>query len=420
METEEELFRVGAFLDVLNESFVGMRVSVCGEVSGVEERRGVTYFSLKDPMEEAMISCLIFRNDFLVQGVLLQDGQSVIVEGSPNVWKPRGRLSFRVSVVRLAGEGALKKAYDALRGALEREGMFSPDRKRLLPKFPERIALLTSREGAAIGDFSANVGRHGFCVSLFDAHVEGKRALSDLVEGIRYFNRNPENWDVLVIIRGGGSLESLEAFNAELLVREVVASRIPVLAGIGHEKDVSLAALAADMMVSTPTAVARTLSASWDEASEEYRTLEHALFEMFREILDRKADRVREMRAFFVEALGGMGARFRGAEELWRHASFVFSRECLEIRKRQEDLWRSIERFFAPAPSRAEERLQNVFSDIERRDPKSMLVRGYALFRKNGAIIRNVSSVAPGDRVEVVLSDGNILAIAQEIAKAKR
>lgn len=415
MEKGEETFRVGAFLDVLNESFIGMRVSVCGEVSGVEERRGVTYFSLKDPEEEAMISCLIFRNDFLQQGVSLQNGQSVIVEGSPNVWKPRGRLSFRVSVVRLAGEGALKRAYDELYGKLRHEGMFSDDRKRPLPKFPERIALLTSREGAAIGDFTANLGRHGFRVSLFDAHVEGKRALADLVEGIRFFNRNPERWDVLVIIRGGGSLESLEAFNAELLVREIALSRIPILAGIGHEKDVSLAALVADKMVSTPTAVARTLGISWDEMFEEFRVLEYVLFESFRKMLDHGRDRMRETGDFFSGVLGGMLTRFRSAEEMWRRSVFVFSREFLEIRKRCDGLWKSIERFFAPMPLRIGGLMTNVFSGIQRAGPRSILARGYGLFRKNGKIVRSVSSVATGDMLEAILADGNIRANVKDV-----
>ncbi|MFZ1736096.1 MAG: exodeoxyribonuclease VII large subunit, partial [Candidatus Moraniibacteriota bacterium] len=201
-EGGDEPLAVGAFLDVLNESFVGMRLSLQGEVSGVEDRRNVIYFSLKDADGEAMLSCLIFRNDFLLHGVTLKEGQEIIVEGVPNVWKPRGRLSFRASVMRLAGMGALKRAYDELRLKLEREGIFLPEKKRAIPPFPRRVALITSREGAAIGDFAANLGRYGFSITLFDAHVEGKRSVGDILEGIAFFNQHPEDWDVLVIIRG--------------------------------------------------------------------------------------------------------------------------------------------------------------------------------------------------------------------------
>lgn len=395
---------MGAFLDMLNESFSGMRVSVRGEVSSVEERRGVTYFSLKDTEEDSVLSCLIFRNDFLLQGVRIDAGQEVIVEGMPNVWKPRGKLSFRVSVMRCAGEGALKKEYDALRLKLEREGLFSPERKRTLPIFPKNIALVTSREGAAIGDFMANLGRHGFSVSLFDAHVEGKRAVEEVIDGIEFFNTHSKKWDVLVLIRGGGSLESLEAFNSESLVRAVARSKIPVLAGIGHEKDVSLSALAADRMVSTPTATAEAIGASWEDARERALACERICFDRFRNRLLDAEERIRFSSESIRNAKERMLLPLRNIERLGIRIVSEFSawRERVHVQNT----------FFAKMIARSldfsliRKRIESVALRIEAGNPKRLLKRGYSIFRKNNRVVRSVSDIIVGDELEGVLFDG--------------
>ncbi len=406
----EEPYAVGAFLDVLNESFAGMCVSIRGEVSGIEERRGITYFSLKDSKEESLLSCLVFRSDFFLQGIRLEDGQEVIVEGTPNVWKPRGKLSFRVRTVRLAGEGSLKKAYDALRETLEREGIFSPERKRSLPDFPKHIALLTSREGAALGDFSANLGRHGFLVTLFDAHVEGKRAIAELAAGIRYFNRNPKQWDVLVIIRGGGSLESLEAYNSETLVRAVAESKIPTIAGIGHEKDVSLAALSADAMVSTPTAVAEMLGASWTQARERVSAYDRAIVERFRQELFDTEERLRAGSNFMQGVAARVSSRFQEAERHVERATLTFSSWIARVQKEPDALWHDQCRGYRAMLTFAANRSASLWSRVETQSPQAILARGYGILRKNSRVVRSVSDVETGEEIEALLADGSIRA----------
>lgn len=410
METEDEPFRVGAFLDMLNESFSGMRVSLRGEVSGVEERRGVTYFSLKDEKEESLLSCLVFRNDFLLHGVRLEDGQDIVVEGTPNVWKPRGRLSFRVSVIRLAGMGALKKAYDELRNKLEREGLFLEEKKRSIPDFSRRIALITSKEGAALGDFAANIGQKGFKITLFDAHVEGKRAIADLVQGVRYFNTCPEKWDVIVLIRGGGSLESLEAFNSETLVREIAASKIPIVAGIGHEKDVSLSALVADMMVSTPTAAARALGASWDEAFERVSVFERNIFEHFQNALFDSEKRLRFHEDFLRATISSFSVRFRMMEEWALRSIATFSWWKESVRKKQGDLWDGVCFRYGLSREMTCKNIERLAVLIRGKSPQALFARGYSVLRKNGRVIRSVSDIAKQDEIEVILTDGKILA----------
>ncbi|MGB2790988.1 MAG: exodeoxyribonuclease VII large subunit [Candidatus Moraniibacteriota bacterium] len=417
-EGGDEPLAVGAFLDVLNESFVGMRLSLQGEVSGVEDRRNVIYFSLKDADGEAMLSCLIFRNDFLLQGVTLKEGQEIIVEGVPNVWKPRGRLSFRASVMRLAGMGALKRAYDELRLKLEREGIFLPEKKRAIPPFPRRVALITSREGAAIGDFTANLGRYGFSITLFDAHVEGKRSVGDILEGIAFFNQHPEDWDVLVIIRGGGSLESLEAFNSERVVRAIAESAIPTLAGIGHEKDVSLAALAADVMVSTPTATAKALSVSEEEAREKLVLFARSILENFQGGIFDVAERIREYSNTLRRASERVVAPIREIDRVGIRLSSTFSSWCERARTEQLHISRALLRF--ATVSAMQKRLDVVASRIEMGNPKHFLERGYSVLRKNGRVVRNVSDVAVGEVFEALLVDGSIEANVADIRRDKK
>lgn len=401
---------VGAFLDMLNESFAGMRVALKGEVSGVEERRGVTYFVLKDTEGEGMLACVLFARDDLLQSVRLEDGQEVIVEGSPNVWKPRGKLSFRVSVVRLSGAGALKRAYDALLVRLEDEGVFAEVRKRPMPTLPSRIALLTSREGAAIGDFMMNLGRHGFAISLFDAHVEGKRAIAELVAGIRHFNKHPERFDALVIIRGGGSLESLEAYNSESLVRAIVASKIPVLAGIGHEKDVSLSALAADRMVSTPTAAARALGESWEAAREQVAALGRRIEELFRDELLRTEQYLRLRRDAFHGIVRDMLLRFQNTQAQASRTLLVWSQWIARVKEDRARFRQSLSRVSETLVPAALLRIDRLEALLEAGNPRALLARGYTILRKHGRVVRCASDVAKGDEIEALVSDGRVRA----------
>ena len=405
-EYEREPLSVGAFLDVLNESFVGMRMALRGEISSIEERRNVWYFSLKDSTEESVLPCVMFRNDFLLSGEMLEEGQEVIVEGVPNIWKPRGKLSFRVSTVRLAGAGALKRAYDALRATLDREGIFSPEKKRTIPVFPQRVALITSREGAALGDFAANLGRCGFSVTLFDVHVEGKRAIGDILESIAFFNQHPERWDVLVIIRGGGSLESLEAFNSERVVRAIAASHIPTLVGIGHEKDVSLAALAADVMVSTPTATAKVLSASGEEMRRRIAVCSGLLFDAFREMLFDAAERMQDRSNFVRHAFERLMAPIRDADRLGIRITSAFFSWCKETKNTQEYLSRALLRLVDMASFRKQ--LETLELRIAANDPQHLLKRGYSIVRKKSSVVRKASDAALGNELDVLLASGTL------------
>jgi len=407
-KTTEEPLSVSQFLDSLNLELSGMAARIKGEVSSVDIRERVVYFSLKDSSDESLVSCLIFRYQYEVSGVALAIGDEVIVEGAPDIYKPSGRLSLKVGVVEYAGEGELKKAYDALHKRLELSGAFLPEHKRPIPEFAERIALITSREGAAIGDFTMNLARAGMQVDFYPTLVEGKKAVFEIIEAIRYFNQTPERYDALVIIRGGGSLESLQAFNTEALVNEVVASSIPVLAGIGHERDVSLAALAADQMVSTPTATARYLSSSWDEARASlgrHTVLLEQATSTFQRVI---GERVRQAEEAIRLILENVSHRVTLAQIAFRERAALFPGYCRTVRVQIESgalMWKMR---LEAALLRVREDVRSNEGQLRQYDPMRALQLGYSLVRKEGKIMRTTSGLSVGDQIDIQMGSGRV------------
>ena len=254
------------FIGVLNETLRDIEVSVVGEVSKVSfPPSGHVYFDLKDESGDGVLHCVVWKTIYENLGIALEAGMRVVVLGSANIYAPRGELSFKVRAMELTGEGVLKKRYEELKKKLAAEGIFAEERKRAVSEYPERIGIITSRNGAVIHDILNNLGRFGFKVSLVDARVEGPEAVESLLRAIKILKQVP--LDVLIVARGGGSMEALQAFDNEKLVRALVDFPVPVIAAIGHHQDVPLAALAADGHVSTPTAAANLLNRSWTEAS---------------------------------------------------------------------------------------------------------------------------------------------------------
>ena len=266
-QTEEAVLKVTEFKDLINELITLQEpIWVEGEVSEFKNWKDRwIYFSLKD--EFSSIECNLPKYRLDEMGIELEDGMTIRVLGFPEL-KSTGRFTFNIFKIKVWGEGSLKKAYELLKKKLEEEGLFS--RKREIPIFVEKIGLLTSKSGATIHDFKKNLKPFGFKIYFYDVEVEGENSVASIVEGINWFNKNMPFLDVIVIIRGGGSLEELQAFNNEILARAIFASKIPVICGIGHETDVPIASLVADVAVSTPTAVAHYLNKNWENLFFEY------------------------------------------------------------------------------------------------------------------------------------------------------
>ncbi|MEK7549433.1 MAG: exodeoxyribonuclease VII large subunit [Patescibacteria group bacterium] len=412
---EDVTLSVSSFLDGVNMELSGMAARVKGEISSISERDWWIYFTLKDSTDESTLNCLISRKNYEVSGVVFAVGDEIIVEGSPQIYKPGGRFSLMVAVVEVFGEGALKKAYDELYKKLQVEGLFAPEAKRALPEFAERIALITSRDGAAIDDFKMNLGLQGLHVSFYPSSVEGKRAVFEVIEAVKYFNQTPEKYDVLVIVRGGGSLESLQAFNNEALAREIAQSKIPTLAGIGHEKDVTLAALVADVMVSTPTATAKHLAAPWIEAKQLIGHFERQLPLLFQERLSQINRTLSVHTEVLLEGLRFIRQSVAECEQaLKERLAFTIG----AVRQKQEELTVNrgkLKENFRFILVRVSKLLETFEEKLSQYDPKRALRLGYSLIKKGEAVIKDSSGIRVGDILDIQLGKGSLSAEVKNI-----
>jgi exodeoxyribonuclease VII large subunit len=361
---EKNTFSVSAYLDILNTLLSSCKTKVAGEVTELKRASsGHVYFSLKDKKDGSVLSCVIWSSVYRFCGVELKEGLEVKVFGYADIYKPTGRINFKCSSVELMGEGQLKKQYEELKSKLEKQGLFEESRKKMIPDYPCRIGIITSKEGAVINDFLNNLGCYGFKIKLVDSRVEGIEAVKDLLNALKTIKK--QELDCLVIMRGGGSLESFLAFNNEVLIKEVSKLSIPVIVALGHDKDVPLLALMADKMVSTPTAAANLLNNSWQRLEWEIKEKETTIFSFF--------------------------------------SSFFEKVNLLEY-KIKETLPRIIENKI----NNLKAVINNAENIISNNNPERNLSLGYSIIRKSGKIIKSINSVKENDLIDLQVVDGII------------
>ena len=278
---QDRALSVTEAMNAAKRALEGVRVRVVGEVSEFNDKPGykAAYFTVSDG--GASMPCMMWRDQYLASGVTLRCGMLVELSGSFTAFVPKGRMQFTVRSLSLAGEGNLRLQVAALASKLELEGLMRAERKRALPRFPERIAVVTSPRGKAIHDVLRTLRRRYPLAELLVAGVavEGEAAPAAIVEGLHAASGSAA--DVILLVRGGGSYEDLMPFNAEEVARAIVACRVPVVTGIGHEPDNSIADMVADLRASTPTAAAEAAAPSLDElvsvVARERRALARAL-----------------------------------------------------------------------------------------------------------------------------------------------
>ena len=405
---KNEIFSVGEYLDRLNATLKNEKAKVLGEVSGAQEYpgRSYLYFSLKDKKDGSTVKCFMWKNDYRLSGVTLQDGMEIIVTAYPNIYKPNGGMTLQVETVELVGEGALKIAYEKLKGKLASEGLFDESRKRHLPDFPRKIGVITSKSGAVINDFLSNIGKFGYEILFVDSKVEGQDAVRDLLAALRALYI--ERVDVLVLMRGGGSLESFQAFNNEEVVRALSKFNAPTLTGIGHDKDVPLAALVSDANVSTPTAVAHLLSRGFEEAGAVVSLSEEKIFSAFSGGLRDKQFILENSGALIEKRFAGLFETFRLAEATLVGAVGQIESRITRLSEIISDSSKNIFRGFENLSSRVAEQISQAQKSLQLGSPERQLARGYSIVRLAGKIIRSKKDVAFGDNVDIMLSDGAI------------
>jgi exodeoxyribonuclease VII large subunit len=374
----------------LESQFHGLWVS--GEISEISRpHSGHIYFTLKDA--QAQIRGVIWRSAAARIRFALEEGQEVLCQGDLDVYPPRGSYQLNVRQIEPRGAGALQIAFQQLLKRLTAEGLFEPSRKRPLPRFPQRVGFVTSPTGAAIRDFLEVAARRypGVAISVFPARVQGEGAAAEIVRGIELANRVRPTLDVLVVGRGGGSIEDLWCFNEEPVVRAIAASRVPVVSAVGHEIDVTLADLAADVRALTPSEAAERVIPSAEELTARLRQFERRM----------------------VASLRGRAAAARRYLE-----QIAKSRVLRDPRVLLYDRARRLDELEARATRAIERKVESTRHDLvaaaarlEALSPLGVLARGYSvtLDERTGAVVRDASELSAGDLVRTRLAQGSFI-----------
>jgi exodeoxyribonuclease VII large subunit len=399
-----QVITVTEFVGIINEtlSFAYPQVVVEGEVSSfkINQNKWV-FFDLKD--EVNVVSCFMTVHQLKLP---LEDGMKIRVTGTPKVTK-FSKFSLTVKAVELAGEGELRRAMELLRAKLQAEGLFDDARKRPLPKYPATIGLITASTSAAYADFIKILGARwgGLDIKLADVTVQGATAPDQIVAALEYFNTGAETVDVLVLIRGGGSLEDLAAFSTEPVARAVAASRTPIIVGVGHEVDFSLADYAADVRAATPTDAARLVVPDRRELTARINELVRRTTSGLDAGLDHRklgVDRaVTRLEAYLRFPREHLTAHVAG---LWRGLERLAAKRRLQYDRTDALGYRLgvFERRLADQ----QQQLGSLSRLLRGFDPTATLARGYAIVRQGKQIVRDSASLRAGDRLMIQLAKG--------------
>jgi len=402
---------------------------VAGEISNFKRYdSGHCYFTLKDA--EAQVDCVMFRGRAQALAWQPKDGEKVEVRALPTLYEARGKFQLNVEAMRRAGLGALYEAFERLKAKLEKEGLFDPARKRPLPRFPRAVGVVSSPNAAALRDVLTTLKRRmpGLPVIIYTTPVQGEGAAPRIAAAIARANAHGA-CDVLLVCRGGGSIEDLWAFNEEVVARSIAASAIPVVTGIGHETDFTIADFAADARAPTPTAAAAQVSPAADEISRLLLQQAHRLLRVTRRALEapmqrldflsrrlvhpgeRIRNQVNEMRHLATRLTGAWG---RALEDLgWQVRELGLrlvgggpdvaglARDSAEqARRLREAARRRIEAAAA--------QLAQMDANLKHLNPQSVLERGYSITEAAGAIVRDAGRLKVGEDVTITFARGQV------------
>ena len=386
-------------------------VSVQGEISNLRHQSsGHYYFTLKD--EGSQIPCALFKGSAGRLAVAPKDGAKVVAAGEVSVYAPRGAYQLIVRSLEPVGKGDLHQRFEELKRKLQGEGLFDEERKRQIPEFVERVGIITSPTGAAVRDAIHVLQRRcpRIGITVFGVKVQGEGAAEEVAEAIREMGKR--DFDVLLVVRGGGSLEDLWAFNEEVVARAVVASPIPVISGVGHETDFTICDFVADVRAPTPSAAAEVVSRPDEDWREEVWDWAERFHEAVLQFLEEKKRRVGDLAGSYV---------FREPQKMVEMSSQRVDELALQLSRGLESGWRYRKQYVEGllgrwAALRPERRLREfslrvraAMDRLRAMGPEETLKRGYALVQSpEGKLIRKVEpALRQGDLV-VRFADGKV------------
>jgi exodeoxyribonuclease VII large subunit len=407
-----------------------------GEISNFRAHdSGHLYFTLKD--QNSQLSAVMFRSQARLLRFRPENGMQIVVRGRITIYEDRGQLQISAEYMEPKGAGALQIAFEQLKAKLEAEGLFEASRKKPVPTLPRRIGIVTSPQAAALRDILNILQRrhHSASILIFPAQVQGEGASLEVMAGVRYFNK-ARNVDVIIVARGGGSLEDLAAFNHEGLARSIATSNIPVISAVGHETDFTIADFVADLRAPTPSAAAELVIRSLQEIEEQTDNLRLRLARAmrYRLLIGRQALLEVAQHGAFGRLMDGINRRQQRLDDL-RFRLERAERNSLERKRRTLDLAAAAVRHYDMrrilAGMRRElevkvggmmsatrtvllhhgARLNQLSLSLEALSPVAILERGYALvFDENGALTKDAAQLKRGDKITARLAKGSVAA----------
>lgn len=414
------------------------RVFLTGEISNYRKRPNHQYFSIKD--DNAVISAVMYKTDFSRLKFNLEEGMKVLVIGRVNVYEPSGTYNIVIEHMEPDGIGALYQAYSELKEKLTKEGLFSRPKKSL-PKYPKKIAIVTSPSGAVIKDIMTTVKRRYPIVQLvlYPTVVQGRESVQSIVTNLKRINE-AEEFDLVIIGRGGGSIEDLWSFNEEAVIRQIVSMNLPVISSVGHETDTTLSDLAADVRAATPTAAAELAVPVLTEILLAIKKEEQRLYQATRNKLILNSERLNRLMHSYVfrqpkrlyeghlMKVDQLTTNLQGTmlkkveQQKHRHHRSELALQAVnplpEVKLLKEtwkntdkDLHEAITRYF----EQKKQSLSQTFISLDMLSPLKIMTRGYAYVRSDNSIVSSVKDVHVSKEIEIHLLDGQLSAKITDI-----
>ena len=374
---------------LVENDFILKNLNVKGEISNLKfHSSGHIYFSLKD--ENSKVNCIMFKNNAVNLDFRLEEGMKVEIKARLGVYHKEGTYQLYCENIKKAGIGEFFEEFHKLKKELSEEGIFDEKYKRALPKFPKRIGIITARTGAAVRDIINVIQRRNksLDIILYPAKVQGENAADSIIEGIRYFN-NEKSVDVIILVRGGGSIEELWAFNNRDLAYEIFNSRIPTVSAVGHEVDFTISDFVSDMRAPTPSAAGELVSPS--------------LQEMINDLLNKKEFLHRAIDRKFLNAKRDVDLLHKGLKG--NNPKHIIEKRIKEVNSLEEKL-----NFLGKRKiDKAKDELIALNSILQTLNPLNTLGRGYSVIMdKEDKVINEVSELKKNDMVKVIMKDGSV------------
>ncbi|MGU8882202.1 exodeoxyribonuclease VII large subunit [Clostridium perfringens] len=374
---------------LVENDFILKNLNVKGEISNLKfHSSGHIYFSLKD--ENSKVNCIMFKNNAVNLDFRLEEGMRVEIKARLGVYHKEGTYQLYCENIKKAGIGELFEEFHKLKKELSEEGIFDEKYKRALPKFPKRVGIITARTGAAVRDIIKVIQRRNksLDIILYPAKVQGENAADSIIEGIRYFN-NEKSVDVIILGRGGGSIEELWAFNNRDLAYEIFNSRIPTVSAVGHEVDFTISDFVSDMRAPTPSAAGELVSPS--------------LQEMINDLLNKKEFLHRAVDRRFLNSKRDVDLLHKGLKG--NNPKHIIEKRIKEVNSLEEKL-----NFLGKRKiDKAKDELIALNSILQTLNPLNTLGRGYSVIMdKEDKVINKVSELKKNDMVKVIMKDGSV------------